>query len=394
MSEPSAPVVRRRTALHAWGCRHARAANLLAVLPFVLLGASYLPYALDGSSAPDALVVAVQLLPPAALWWRRAYPLPVFGVVAGLAFVQWLAAVPLNGVQLTLLEALFVVASTCEPRRRRAALAVCYVGVVLIAFRQPDGTAGNQLLVGALLTTFYILGVNVGLRRAYLEELEERAARLERERESADRAAVAEERARIARELHDVLAHNVTVMVVQADGAGYALDTDPAQARTAVATIAGTGRATLTEMRRLLDVLRSDDGDGLAPQPDLAALRRLVAEARAGGLPVELDLAAGTAAPRGVQLAAYRIVQEALTNVLKHAGEVTSVCVRVSEEGGAVQVEVVDDGAGTGTLGVGGHGIVGMRERAAAFGGRVEAGRRAEGGFGVRALLPLAGSRG
>ncbi|NHC47121.1 sensor histidine kinase [Motilibacter aurantiacus] len=389
------PARRRDSRLRAWACRHPWVLHLPVVLPLLALAASYLPYAADHTSTPDAVVAAVQLVPPLALWWRRERSRAVFGVVASTAFVQWLAGVPLNPVQLCLLVALHNVACRDEERWRRAALAVCFVGVALMAFGQPDGTVGNQLLSGALVSTVYILGVNVGLRRAYLEELEERAARLERERESLDRAAVAEERARIARELHDVLAHNVTVMVVQADGAGYALDADPAQARAAVATIADTGRSTLAEMRRLLDVLRAEDGDGLAPQPDLAAVRRLVGEARARGLPAELDLQdrAGEAAPPSVQLAAYRIIQESLTNVLRHAVEVASVVVRVREKEGAVHVEVVDDGAGAAPLGAGGHGIRGMRERAAALGGRVEAGPRDGGGFGVRAVLPVAGGR-
>ncbi|WP_084672982.1 sensor histidine kinase [Saccharothrix espanaensis] len=241
----------------------------------------------------------------------------------------------------------------------------------------------------------WALGEFVGARRAYNLELEKRLKMLETERDQQARIAVGEERSRIARELHDVVAHAVSVMVVQADGAGYAIKTNPDLAEAAMRTIADTGRQALTELRRLLGVLRSEDQSGTqwAPQPGAGDLAELTESLRTSGLPVRLETTGDLAAlPTGLGLGIYRIVQEALTNTLKHAGSGATAVVRVAQEGDQVELEVADDGFGTphDIVAVsGGNGLIGMRERAGVLGGTLEAGPNPGGGWRVRAVLPL-----
>jgi signal transduction histidine kinase len=256
----------------------------------------------------------------------------------------------------------------------------------------------------------HLLGTNAALRQRYLVELEGRAKRLERERDAAAEVAAARERTRIARELHDVVAHHVSVMVVQAEGAGWAIGSRPDQARAAVATIARTGRSTLVELRRLLGVLRSDASDGVLPQPGLADLCGLIQDFRSTGMKVVPDLDSDLEVkspnvPDGLQLAAFRIVQEGLTNVLKHAGPSVEakVIVRIDESSevgqsdvGELTVQVQDDGLGSSSIDRDdvekrhvGHGLIGIRERVALFEGAVTIGADANGGFSVRAVLPF-----
>jgi signal transduction histidine kinase len=231
----------------------------------------------------------------------------------------------------------------------------------------------------------WLLGDNLRTRRAYLSELEARAERLEREQEESARRAAAEEQARIARELHDVLAHNVSVMVVQAAAANDVFETQPQRARQALRDIERTGRSALTELRRLLGRVRQTD---FAPQPGLSGLEALVDGVRAAGLPVTLRVEGELDdLPAGLDLSAYRIVQEALTNAIKHAGA-SAAEVRVRRTADEVELEVVDDGAGPSGNGRG-QGLIGMRERASLLGGEVEAGPKPGGGFRVRAKLPL-----
>ncbi len=257
-------------------------------------------------------------------------------------------------------------------------------------------TAGAMVFAGPALLA-WVLGDSMRYRRAYYASLEDRAARLERERDAQARIAAVAERARIARELHDVIAHNVSVMVVQADGASYALGTDPARAREALAAISATGRQALAEMRRLLGVLRREE-DGAAseraPQPGIGELGELLDQARSAGLPVSFTVEGEPQPlPGGVALAAYRIVQESLTNTRKHAGPVASASVLLRYSPDAVVLTISDDGrgelGGAGPPGAPGHGLTGMRERVAVYGGSVTAGPRPGGGFEVVATLPL-----
>ena len=249
-------------------------------------------------------------------------------------------------------------------------------------------------------------------RRAYVAQLEDRARRLEVERDQQARIARVTERARIARELHDVVAHSLSVVVAQADGGMYAGARDPAAARASLETIGTTGRQALAEMRRLLSVLRDEPADGVGregpddvvaddyddpvtgeftPQPGLDQLLSLVTGVRGSGLPVDL-VVEGTPGrlPPGAELASYRIVQEALTNTLKHAGPGASAWVRLCHRDDALHIDVLDDGRGASAAGDGqGQGLHGMRERVAVYGGSVSAGPRSGGGFHVRAVVPF-----
>jgi signal transduction histidine kinase len=240
----------------------------------------------------------------------------------------------------------------------------------------------------------WVFGDSMRYRRAYYTNLEDRAARLEAERDAQAQIAAAAERARIARELHDVVAHNVSVMVVQADGASYALGSDPDRARQALAAISATGRQALAEMRRMLGVLRRDeDGTepGRAPLPGIGQLGELLEQARATGLAVSFTVeGVPQPLPDGAALAAYRIVQESLTNTRKHGGPraTAEVTLRYLED--ALLLRIADDGRGAAAASDGaGHGLTGMRERVAVYGGWVQAGPRPSGGYHVAALLPL-----
>jgi signal transduction histidine kinase len=237
--------------------------------------------------------------------------------------------------------------------------------------------------------TIGTLAIMILVRRV-LGDRDRRLALAERERDLAAREAVVEERARIARELHDAIAHNVSMMVVQAGAERRVLPADEGATREVLETIEQIGRGALTEMRRLVGMLRTDEAGPLAPQPGLADLDRLVAQVRDAGLPVDLHVEGDRRElPVGVELSAYRIVQEALTNALKHAGDAhASVFVQYRPD--SLVIEVVDDGAGAvADLPAGGHGLAGMRERVALYGGRFDAGRRDAGGFAVRVLLPI-----
>jgi signal transduction histidine kinase len=249
------------------------------------------------------------------------------------------------------------------------------------------GFLGAVVLTGAA----WILGDNIRTRRAYLRELEDKAVRLEREREESARRAAAEEQSRMARELHDVIAHGVSVMVLQASGGREVIDADPTRAREALRSIEETGREALTELRRLLGVA-DERAASLAPQPGLPQLETLVDQVRGAGLPVALEFEGPHGdVPAGVELSAYRVVQEALTNTLRHAFA-RQAWVFVRRRDDELEVEVLDDGAGPPPQATtGGHGLVGMRERVGLFGGELQAGQRIDGGFRVRARFPLGG---
>ncbi|WP_242910332.1 sensor histidine kinase [Actinomadura terrae] len=252
----------------------------------------------------------------------------------------------------------------------------------------------------ALVAGVWVLGRNLRMRRAYFTELEDRAARLERARGTDARAARIEERSRIARELHDVVAHHVSVMTVQAGAARRIIDRDADSAREAMSTIEEVGRTALSEMRRIVGVLRTDRdaeqaGRELAPQPGLGDLGELLDHVRETGLSVQLWIEGEARTPSpGVDVAAFRLIQEALTNTLKHAGSQARAWVRLYYTDDDLTVEIEDDGHGTATIMADngdnpGHGLVGMYERVALYGGELRIGPRVGGGFGVRARFPL-----
>jgi signal transduction histidine kinase len=350
---------------------------------------------------PKAALIVIGLLWSVPLLWRKRYPLavPLFvaGVIAIASFYVPTAVENDLGFLGGVLSA-WTLGAHNDRRRAVAGYAVFYALVLLIQSNLGSFGWVDVFFITLIFTAATVAGQAVRARELRTQELRERTARLEREREARALAAVAAERARIARELHDVVAHSISVMTIQAGAARLLLDGEaPEQAEQPLLSIEETGRETLAEMRRLLGVLRRDmAADPLEARPTMANLESLVADVRAAGLPVELSVAgeAGHIAP-GVDLAAYRIVQEALTNVRKHAGLVpTRVVVRFGAAGISVEVE---NEPGTSTAREGepgsGHGLVGMRERVAVFGGTFDAGTSDEGGFRVRAKLPLGSSR-
>ena len=361
------------------------------VLLAVLLGAVVLQSASDenGPKEPAWAVLALLELTALPLAVRRRWPLAVLGVTLAAAIAGDLL---FSGFQLPgPAIALYTVAAHCERRHSLVAAGTTAVALVVPVVA---GAATEPLFALAMYAVFaaaWALGENLRTRRAYLGELEARAERLEREQDEAARRAVADEQARIARELHDVISHNVSVMVVQAAAGGDVFETRPERAREVLGSIESTGREALAELRRLLGVVRPADdapaGD-YAPTPGLARLPELIEQVSATGLRVSLkvegkprDLAAS------LDLCAYRIVQEALTNTLKHArASHADIALRYADA--ALALEIVDDGSGHGADGAG-RGIIGMRERAALFGGELVAGPRAERGYAVTATLPL-----
>jgi signal transduction histidine kinase len=328
-----------------------------------------------------------------ALAFRRRAPVASFGVLAFAGLLQFALDIPVQPFDFALLIGLFTVAAYRSRRVAFVAFAVCEVGAVLAVIRWEERPWGAIFAPTILGFVALMLGHSLRMRRDYLIQLEERAARLEFERDQQAQIAAAAERARIARELHDVVAHSLSVMVAQADGASYAIDSDLPRAKSAMLNVAQTGRDALAEMRRLLGVLRtSDSASGIAPQPGVEQLGELVDSVRRAGLPVELHLAGDPRPlPRGMELTAYRIVQEALTNTLKHGGAHSHAWVTIEYGGEAVELRIEDDGTGAPEPRQSdpGAGLAGMRERAALYGGRVVAGSRPGGGFRVIAQLPL-----
>ncbi|OAH11416.1 sensor histidine kinase [Streptomyces jeddahensis] len=350
--------------------------------------------------APIALALCL------AVALRRRMPEKMLLVAAAAGMAQLVLDVEVMPADFAMLVAIYTVASDGERWASRFALVGGLFAAPLSQLRWPEESvsgAGHVLVTVFQTVPFvlaWVLGDSLRTRRAYLAQLEERAARLEKEREAQAKVAVAAERARIARELHDVVAHNVSVMVVQADGAAYVMDTAPDQARKALETISGTGRQALAEMRRLLGVLRTgehEESGEYVPQPDVEQIEDLVEQVRTAGLPVDFKVE-GTPRPlpSGVELTAYRIVQEALTNTRKHGGPNAGASVRlvyfddglgllVEDDGKGAPHELFEEGGADGK----GHGLIGMRERIGMVGGTLDAGPRPGGGFRISALLPL-----
>jgi signal transduction histidine kinase len=343
-------------------------------------------------SGPTVLNAAVALGYTLPLAWRRRAPLPATAVVVAAIFTMALTLTPVERLFVPFVVML-ACAYACGAHRDGfeavAGLVLAAVALLGIVTTMDDRIVGDYVFPPLISVVAWLGGREVRTRTRLTEQLHETAARLAEATEDERRIAVVDERRRIAREMHDLVAHSMSVMVVQAGGARRILDRDPARALEAATMIERTGREALTEMRHLLGVLNLPEARAaLAPQPSLAELDELIARSRAAGLPTALDLRGERRPlPTGLDLAAYRIVQEALTNALKHSGHApTTVTVDYGEH--ELALEIRDEGAGRSNSG-GGHGLVGMRERVRLYGGSIETGPTDGGGWRVRARLPL-----
>ena len=336
----------------------------------------------------------VALVIGALLAVRRWKPVPVFGAVLTLTIVAALLGMPITATVLAVAVAIYPVALSRGSRRAVVALRTALLSITLIAVLtativdphfllvSPDSRYTN--LFSSLTSAWLAIGVgwafgrNVRARREYADQIAEHRAQ----------KAVSEERLRIAREMHDVVAHSMSVIVMKAAVANHVYDTRPEESREALGVIESVSRAALADTHRVLGSLRSAEEADLAPSPGLDELPQLVENARLADVKVEFDHGPIPAVPTAVQLSAYRIVQEALTNVIKHAAAPVRCTVRITAEPGELQLAVIDDGAPNGPAGSPGHGLIGMRERAALHHGTLTAGRQPGGGFAVHARLP------
>jgi signal transduction histidine kinase len=356
----------------------------------------------EGSREPGALLVVTALVTCAPIAIRRRTPLVALVISSLGILVHILVGWPEGSLPLAVLFLTYTVGAWCTLRKAVAGLAVVSTTIVVLGFSDSPGLdAVGVFTLLAQFTAAWAIGVALRNRRAATEALVREAdKRAEAERQSAARA-LAEERLGIAHELHDVVAHSMSVIAVQAGVGAHVLDERPEQAKAALEAISATSRGTLTEMRRLLGVLRDSEGArSQAPAPGLGDLPRLVDDVRAVGVPATLHVE-GTAdgVHAGIELSAYRVVQEALTNVLKHAGKPTRIDVTVRHLPGSLTVEVTDDGRGLAARSSNGgaadapadgsgHGLIGMRERVELWGGELSVGPAPGGGYRVKALLP------
>ena len=335
------------------------------------------------------------------LIWRRTHPELVFFTVSAVAVLQWLAGAMLMAGNIGLLVALYTISVYGATRWSRTALAVGGLGVLMATARYYSNSDWKQQItmmaaLGAIVFGVWATGERRRTRGLYVAQLEERADQLERDRDREAKLAVSNERTRIAREIHDVVAHGLSIMIVQADGGLYAADQSPEQAKKALATIGDTGRASLTEMRKMLGLLKQDEQPQLdpnqpRPQPGVSSLPELIDNVRDAGLTVDYEVTGDRRdLPSVLGLTAYRIVQEGLTNTLKHAGPGAHASVGLDFGHEMLTVVVTDDGRGAGVAPSTdpGHGLVGMRQRASISGGTVSAGPKAGGGYEVIAKLP------
>lgn len=392
----------RRHTVYRWIREHRFVVDSLLVIPLILVSIATLTAqspAQGNIPVTVAVVAGIGMLVPLA--WRRTRPVASGAAVAGFA-IAYLAAGVFPNLPIVAVPMSVYALSAYGPRwAARAGLITALIGGALLPMRQ-FGTSGAAVdfLVGtgliattcaSIVLVSWLLGDLQNVRRRQLEDLSDRNRRLEIEREQEARLAASAERARIAREMHDVVAHSMSVMIAQADGGRYAAASDPAAAETTLSTISDTGRSALADMRRLLGVLRGDDDQQIRPQPTLADIPSLVSTIDATSLPTTL---ATTGPPTnlaaGAELAIYRIIQESLTNTMKHGGPGASARVLIGYAPRGVDVKIDDDGRGSGadvTDGRG-NGIRGMNERASLYGGTVTAGPAPGGGFIVHTYFP------
>ncbi|MGW2325788.1 sensor histidine kinase [Streptomyces sp. NPDC001700] len=387
--------------------RHPTGVDVLCAVVLLGLGGIWLMGTRDvGDGEPPWAAVPIMVAMSLVVALRRRAPEKMLILAGATGVAQLICDVEVMPADSAMPVIIYTVSVNGSVWASRTALVagLCAAPIAQVRWPQPEVSLGEQVFIAVILAApfgfAWVLGDWLRIRRAYLAELEERAARLENERAVQSRMAVQAEHARIARELHNVVTHNVLVMVVQADGAAYVLDTAPEQARKALETISGAGRQALTEMRRLLDVLRNgecQEGGEYVPQPDVRQIEDLVGQVRDAGLPIEFKVeGAPRPLPSGVELTAYRIVQEALTNTRKHGGPDAGASVRLVYFNDGLGLLIADDGRGAaqrtygdGGFGGSGLGLIGMRERVGMVGGTLDVGPRQGGGFLISVLLPL-----
>jgi signal transduction histidine kinase len=354
----------------------------------------------DGGAVPNppdalSMVLAIAMILP--LLWRRRFPIQVLAVTHVVYFARlFLGYGPDTASNPAVLIAIYSVGAYA-PRPAgdvaRVVAGIVVVGALAVAVALDLFTAATVVVMFVSWIAAAVFGDTVYSRRRYQEALEGRARALEIERDQRARLAAQEERARISRELHDVWAHTLTMVVVQANAAEEVLDSSPEDARRALGRIQHASRQALAEVRRVMASDPDTPSERRPPAPGLASLPDLVEELERSGVPVELSLGGSLdGLPTDVGLAAYRIVQQALTNTLTHGGEGVSARVDVRREAGALLIDVVDDGLGAKAVSDPsrrGHGLIGMRERVALFGGELKAGPHPDGGFAVHARIPL-----
>ncbi|WP_407341717.1 sensor histidine kinase [Pengzhenrongella phosphoraccumulans] len=382
-----------------WVDAHAFHLDALAAGLFALVAVPTATDLLTGYSTTSTATHVWALLVILPLAWRRTRPVASAIAVFAVGLVHVLAGQSLIfPADIAVLIALYSVTVYGPRWAHRTAIAGALTGSLLLAVTlvlQQNGAGLVAIWLLASVTALAVWAFGLVRRARYetLIALRDRAERLEVERDQQAQLATSAERARIAREMHDIIAHSLSVIIAQADGGRYAAQADPAAAARSLGTIAETGRAALADMRRLLGVLRvgEDGATALVPQPAATDLEQLVEQMRASGMRVSFArMGAPRTLPPGAGMVAYRICQESLTNVMKHAGPDPSVTVLVQWLPEALALEVSDDGRGAAAVSDGrGQGLVGMRERAAMFGGSVAAGPRAGGGFRVRVDLPM-----
>jgi len=373
-------------------------AAALAALAVVTALALVVPRAqVEPPSTPVIIAWAVALTAPLVV--RRRFPLPVL-VVTTVQFTRYWAVGQVNEIASWVVLGVAVYSAAAYGNRRwaRWVAGICLLGLTAVGVLQSARVAPVGVVEVVAIALFdalpFLLGWPLGVMmrrlREYRAALEERNRQLDRERDANARRAVLEERVRIARELHDVVAHHVSVMAIQAGVARRLFDRDPTEAVAAIGSVETASRQAIADLQQLVGVLRrQEEGDDLAPQPSLQRLPELIEHMRQAGLPVQLTQhGRPRELPAGVELSAYRIIQEALTNTLKHAGPARAG-VTVRYDDGAVQLEVVDDGQGPppGQPAAAGKGLLGMQERVSLYGGHLDAGARAGGGFRVHAVL-------
>ena len=391
--------------LRHWDAGHRWVLDIAVVLViFLVFGAPDLFQGGEPSDAPitlterppvQTLLFQAALLLP--LWWRRRFPLAAFYTILTVFVAEWAAGIILRA-DVAVLVAVYSLVLHGRLRRLPWAVPGLAVAVALVVVRLSGVASVWDVLffLASLGTGAVALGFAIRIRRAQLAALRERAVQLEVERDQRSRLAAATERARVAREMHDIVGHSLSVIITLADGGGFAADTAPERGKEALRLIGDTGRTSLAELRRMVGVLREQTEEpNLSPPPHVADLDSLCRQIRAAGPQVEYQSGGALdALDAGIQLATYRIVQEALTNALKHAGPHTRIHLTLRVEGTRLRITVRDTGPPAGNQPVPsmgeGHGVIGMRERAAMYGGTVTACPAPGGGWAVVADLDLA----